>query len=83
MAKIEEQLAQIDQLLQQILKNTGESESENGNGESEGCPYCGCNGEHEGGHGKMVIMVGKKKPNGEMPEMPSILKDVLKAMTKS
>lgn len=96
MAKIDQQLAAINDMLKQILAQTSadtaedqsESESENGGG----CPYCGCNGEHGNGEdqskgpmgpmgkGRMIVMVSKKK--GAPSELPPILKDLLKTMTK-
>jgi DNA repair exonuclease SbcCD ATPase subunit len=82
MAKFEEQISNIESLLKQILSNQQADQAED-QGESEDtvCPTCGheMNGE---GHGKMVVMVSKKKLKpGQMPEMPSILKDILGAMT--
>jgi hypothetical protein len=87
MAKIDEQLATIQSMVQQLLKNSEADKAEDMGESEDRCPYCGCNGDHEDspvmGHGKTIIMMSKKKLKpGQMPEMPSVLKDILGAMTK-
>lgn len=92
MAKIDQQLANIDAMLKQILSQTSADTAEDmSESESEGkggCPYCGCNGDHEGedspasGRGKMVVMISKKKGGPAGGALPPILKDLLKTMTK-
>ena len=89
MAKIDEQLATIQSMVQQLLKNSEADKAEDSGESEDSCPYCGCNGNHGsedmGGpmHGKTIIMMSKRKLKpGQMPEMPSVLKDILGAMTK-
>ena len=85
MAKIDEQLATIQSMVQQLLKNSETDKAEDSGESEDSCPYCGCNGDHGGGpmHGKTIIMMSKRKLKpGQMPEMPSVLKDILGAMTK-
>ena len=89
MAKIDEQLATIQSMVQQLLKNSEADKAEDSGESEDNCPYCGCNGNHGsedmGGpmHGKTIIMMSKRKLKpGQMPEMPSVLKDILGAMTK-
>lgn len=81
MAEFEKQMANIEAMLQQILKNTGAEPDED---EAEGeCPTCGHMGEG-GPKGKMLIVMSKKKLKpGQMPEIPSVLKDVLKALSST
>lgn len=84
MTKFDEQMANIEAMLQQILKNTGESESKDDyEDEDEGrCPTCGHMGEG-GPKGKMLIVMSKKKGKpGDMPEMPAVMKDILKALSQ-
>jgi len=77
--KIETQLATIEHLLQQILKNT-EPEVED---EDQPCPTCGHMSDG-GPKGKMLIVMSKKKGTPEeMPEMPEMVKDLLKTLSHS
>ena len=86
MAKFEEQMANIESLLKQILTNQESDQAEDQGEYEDGgktCPTCGHEMNGEGPRGKMIVMVSKKKLKpGQMPEMPSILKDILGAMTK-
>jgi hypothetical protein len=82
MAKVEEQIRNIESMLQQILKNMGAEAPESESEDNGGCPYCGCNGGDHAGpmgpHGKTVVMIAKKKMGG--PEPTDIIKNVLDAM---
>ncbi len=81
MAEFEKQMANIEAMLQQILKNT---EAEPDEYEDDGrCPTCG-HMDEGGPKGKMLIVMSKKKLKpGQMPEIPSVLKDVLKALSST
>jgi hypothetical protein len=80
MAKIDEQIANIGSMLQQILQQTEMPEDED---EDEGCPYCQADGYCGRPRGAMTVVMTKKKLKpGQMPEMPAVLKNVLKAMTE-
>lgn len=93
MANLDKQLAAINDMLKQILAqtsaDTAEDQSESESEQSGGCPYCGCEGDHKDqstgpmgpmGKGRMIVMVSKKK--GSPTQLPPILKDLLKTMTK-
>ena len=85
MKKIDEQLARIDSMLQQLLdKENAEGPDETGGGGDGGdsCPTCGQPMPHP--QGRLLVMVTKKKAGAapDLGQMPSILKDVLAAMAK-
>lgn len=91
MNKIDEQLARIDSMLQQLLsKEDAEGPEEDGGGDT--CPTCGASMGHDASsmpvHGKpvgrMLVMVSKKSgaKNGQPDQLPSVLKDVLAALSK-
>ena len=108
MKNLDNQIAHIESLLQEILQKTNggspdhvdralrhaspDSESPD-ESEAEGCPFCGCDGEHdEAGansfgdrpkKGKTIIMISKKgKKNGGDDQLPSVIKDIMGSLMK-
>ena len=96
MKNLDSQIANIESLLQQILRNTSDGGDRYEDSDTAGCPFCGCEDDH-GDHrskaldslgpsprkGKTVIMISKKGKKNGQSEMPDVLKDIMGSLMGS